>query len=178
MWYFAREGRQQGPVSDEQIRRMAQDGSLRREDLVWKEGMAEWRPASQVPELNFPPAPVPSYQSPPPPPPQYSPAVYSPPPPPSYGAPQAQYNPMGTLQGASIPNYLPWAIAATLLCCWPAGIPAIIFANKANNAKNIGDLQTADDAANKAKTWLIISVVGGLLAGIVVFFASLSGNLQ
>jgi hypothetical protein len=173
MWYFASGGQQQGPVSDEQLQRMIQEGNLRREDLVWREGMAAWQPAGEVAGLAFPS--VPSYQPPPPPPAApaadvspYSPPQYQPPPGTLY-TPQPAYGGVGE----AIPNYLPWAIAATLLCCMPGGIAAIIYSNKANTAKNLGDLAMAREAAKQAKTWLIISVVLGLL----VSFGAIAANL-
>jgi hypothetical protein len=160
MWYYASGGQQQGPVSDEQLQRMAQDGSLRREDLVWREGMADWQPAGDVAGLAFPS--VPSYQAPPPPPRQdaspYSPPQYQPAPGTLY-VPQPAYGGVGT----EVPDYLPWSIAATLLCCMPCGVAAIVYSAKANNAKKTGDFQTAQEAAKQAKTWLTVSVVLGFL---------------
>jgi hypothetical protein len=53
MWYFAQAGQQQGPVSDEQFKRMAREGSLSKHDLVWQEGMASWQPAMEIPSFKF-----------------------------------------------------------------------------------------------------------------------------
>jgi hypothetical protein len=47
-WYYARDGRQSGPVSDQELRRLVNDRTLRPEDLVWREGMADWEPAGSV----------------------------------------------------------------------------------------------------------------------------------
>jgi Interferon-induced transmembrane protein/GYF domain 2 len=170
MWYYALGGRQQeGPVSDEQIRGMIQDGTLGREDLVWREGMAAWQPAGQVADLQFPVRPA--YPTPPPPRPQAV-APVAPYAPPQYQAPPVAPYPAGYPQaGADIPDYLVASILVTLFCCVPGGIAAIIFANKANTAKRMGDLGTARQAAAQAKTWLIISVVLGLLVSVVYVFA-------
>jgi Interferon-induced transmembrane protein/GYF domain 2 len=167
MWYFGRDGRQEGPISDEQLRIMISNGSLRREDLVWREGMADWKPAGQIPGLPFP-----------------SPAMYAPPPPPQappaspYAPPQSQYAPPAPPifggAGFDIPNYLPWAIAATLLCCMPGGVAAIVYASKATSAKDRGDYAAAAAAAGQARTWLIISVVVGLLVYVAGIVANLS----
>lgn len=46
-YYFARDGRQVGPVSLEQLQREG----LTRETLVWRRGMSEWKPAGQLAEL-------------------------------------------------------------------------------------------------------------------------------
>jgi hypothetical protein len=47
-WYYARENKQMGPVSPQELKRLATAGELRPEDLVWKEGMTEWSPAGNV----------------------------------------------------------------------------------------------------------------------------------
>lgn len=54
IWYYARGESEQGPISTAQIKALAATGALRRDDLVWKEGMENWLPASDVDEL-FPP---------------------------------------------------------------------------------------------------------------------------
>ncbi|HSK80196.1 MAG TPA: CD225/dispanin family protein [Thermoanaerobaculia bacterium] len=160
-----KDGTQHGPLLEGDLRRMALEGSLQPEDLVWSEGMASWLPASEVGVFEFPALPPPP-PSPPPVPPHYvAPPSYQPAPPTFGGA------------GADIPNYLPWAIAATLFCCMPGGIVSIIFAVKANTAKNTGDLAAARSAANQAKIWLIVSVVGGLLVSMFVILASIAGNM-
>jgi hypothetical protein len=47
-WYYAKDGRQQGPVTSAQLRQMAQGGELQPDDLVFKEGGTNWIPASSV----------------------------------------------------------------------------------------------------------------------------------
>jgi hypothetical protein len=47
-WYYARDGRQSGPVTSAQLRALAKAGELSSSDLVWKEGFAAWVPASQI----------------------------------------------------------------------------------------------------------------------------------
>jgi hypothetical protein len=157
MWYLGRDGRQEGPISDEELRTLVRNGSLRRADLVWRDGMADWLPAGQIPGLPFP---VQATYLPPPPQVAQPSQVVSP-----YAPPQSQYAPPPFFGGAGfdIPNYLPWAIAATLLCCMPGGIASIVYAAKASSAKDRGDYAAADQAAKQAKTWLIVSVVIGLL---------------
>ncbi len=50
-WFYGKNGQQVGPVSSGQLRQLAQAGQLLPDDLVWKEGMAAWVPASSVPGL-------------------------------------------------------------------------------------------------------------------------------
>jgi hypothetical protein len=51
IWYYARGESEQGPISTAQIKALAATGALRRDDLVWKEGMDNWLPASDIDEL-------------------------------------------------------------------------------------------------------------------------------
>lgn len=47
-WYYALDGRQNGPVSLEQLRQLRASGSLHDGSLVWREGMAQWTPYGQA----------------------------------------------------------------------------------------------------------------------------------
>ncbi len=47
-WFYTREGQQAGPVSAMQLRQLGAAGKLQAGDMVWKQGMPEWLPASQV----------------------------------------------------------------------------------------------------------------------------------
>ncbi len=66
--------------------------------------------------------------------------------------------------GATVPNYLVFAILATVFCCLPAGIPAIVFAAQVNGKLQAGDLAGAQAASNNAKMWCWISFGVGLAA--------------
>ena len=50
-YYVAVKDEQTGPYSMSELRRMAGDGSLTRDSLVWKEGMEEWIPAGEMENL-------------------------------------------------------------------------------------------------------------------------------
>lgn len=56
-YHYSRDGQSFGPVSVEQLRQLAVAGQLTANDLVWKEGMAEWVPAGRFKGL-IPPAPA------------------------------------------------------------------------------------------------------------------------
>jgi len=56
-------------------------------------------------------------------------------------------------------NYLVLSILATIFCCWPLGIPAIIQASKVNTKYAEGDYEGAINASSLAKKWLIWNVV-------------------
>ena len=51
MWYYADGSDQKGPLSWEQLWGLAQDGTVRPDQLVWTDGMANWLPAAQIPTL-------------------------------------------------------------------------------------------------------------------------------
>src|SRR5690242_15205541 len=73
--------------------------------------------------------------------------------------------------GATVPNYLVFAILTTVFCCLPAGIPAIVFAAQVNGKLQAGDLAGAQQASKNAKLWSLISL--GLGLGIVVIYGVL-----
>lgn len=63
-WYYARNGKQFGPVGLDQIKLMLGTGGLDPEDLIWCEGMPAWLPAGEVEEVVPPvvvmPPPLPA----------------------------------------------------------------------------------------------------------------------
>jgi uncharacterized membrane protein len=129
---------------------------------------------------DYPPPPPPGGEPPPP-----------PPPPPggfsgggAYGAGGGQYPPQGGGgfggPAEKINNWLVPAILATLFCCLPTGIVAIIMAAQVNSKLAQGDVAGAQESAKKAKTWTFVSVGLGLLAIILwvvfVVFLGVVGN--
>ena len=61
--------------------------------------------------------------------------------------------------GLPIPNYLWQSIVVTILCCWPFGIPAIVYAAKVDGLKSRGDIAGAMEASANAKKWCLVAVV-------------------
>ncbi len=51
-WYYAQDGTEQGPVSLEELRQLLHSGALNADTLVWTEGLSQWTPWLEVPELN------------------------------------------------------------------------------------------------------------------------------
>lgn len=79
------------------------------------------------------------------------------PPPPMQGVP-LQTPGVVLPPGATVPNYLVFAILTTVFCCLPAGIPAIVYAAQVN-----GKLQAGAQLASKnAKVWCLVSLGLGL----------------
>ncbi|MCE1177773.1 MAG: CD225/dispanin family protein [Micrococcales bacterium] len=82
--------------------------------------------------------------------------------------------PAGT-GGVAPKNYLPLAILS-ILCCWPLGIPAIIFSTQVNSKWNAGDAAGAADASAKAKKFATIAIVLGLIATVIQIILMATGN--
>jgi hypothetical protein len=64
--------------------------------------------------------------------------------------------------GTTVPNYLVFAILTTVLCCLPAGIPAIVYASQVNGKLMAGDYAGARAASNNAKLWCWVAFGIGL----------------
>ena len=47
-WRYSKNGQQHGPVTSSQLKELAAAGQIGANDLVWKDGMAEWTPASSI----------------------------------------------------------------------------------------------------------------------------------
>lgn len=152
-WYYSNNGAQTGPVSAEDLKLMLADGRVRSTDMVWREGMTDWVPASSVGELAVSAAPSAS-------PIQTAPLL---------GAAAAPYQPpvtaqpMGQQYHGDIPTYLWQSIAVTLLCCLPGGIVAIVYAAKVDGLKASGNIPAAQAASKSAKTWCWASFGIGLV---------------
>uniref|UniRef100_UPI0032166B9C CD225/dispanin family protein n=1 Tax=uncultured Draconibacterium sp. TaxID=1573823 RepID=UPI0032166B9C len=75
-------------------------------------------------------------------------------------------------QGTPPPNYLVFAILATIFCSKIIGIVSIVFAAQVNSKWNAGDVEGAKEASKNAKLWAWISVAVGV--ALVVIFTLLS----
>jgi hypothetical protein len=62
-YFVAVNGHQTGPFSRADVEHQIREGQLLRDSLVWTEGLADWTPAGQVPELlpvfSMVPPPIP-----------------------------------------------------------------------------------------------------------------------
>ncbi|WP_257167497.1 DUF4339 domain-containing protein [Bradyrhizobium sp. SRS-191] len=50
-WYYAAQGQQQGPISEDELRDLIARGVVTAETLLWSDGMAGWEKAGQIPGL-------------------------------------------------------------------------------------------------------------------------------
>jgi hypothetical protein len=53
-WYFTQDGQQVGPISRDQLNKLASSGRLTPEEMVWCDGMPDWVSARSVPGLFAP----------------------------------------------------------------------------------------------------------------------------
>ena len=151
-WYYSKNATQQGPVTIDELRAKLASGEITATDMVWREGMPDWQPASAMPELAVSPAGPPAM------------TASSPYSPPSMAS--------GPARGAPIPNYLWQSIVVTILCCWPLGIPAIVYAAKVDGLVARGDTQGAMSASGSAKMWCWIALGAWVaVVGIYLIFA-------
>lgn len=51
-WYYSKNGTQLGPIELSELNAKLSSGEVSAADLVWREGMADWLPASKVDELQ------------------------------------------------------------------------------------------------------------------------------
>jgi hypothetical protein len=77
--------------------------------------------------------------------------------------------------GPAVQNYLVFAILTTVLCCPPAGIPAIVYAAQVNGKLGAGDIAGAKAASDSAKMWCWISFGLGLVACLIWLVLAMIG---
>jgi len=162
-WYYSKNGVQLGPVGQAELRAKIATGEVSPAELVWRDGMADWVPASQVPELTGQAATATAM-------PAGSSSPYAPP------AQVATAATPGFGDDSHIPNYLWQSIVVTVLCCLPFGIPAIVYAAKVDSLRLSGDIPGAMLASANARMWAWVSFGCGLaIYGLwfLAFFGSL-----
>jgi len=79
-------------------------------------------------------------------------------------------------------TYLIESILSTILCCWPLGIPSIVYAARVEKKFYAGDILGAEQDSANAKKWILINIgatVGLWILYFIIFgfafFAGLSG---
>lgn len=97
-------------------------------------------------------------------------AVAEPPPPYPAAASAAPAPAPMDASGAPVRDWLIPSILSIIFCAWPLGIPALIFAIKANGSKKRGDMGAAAQQAKTARLFVILSVVLGIVVWIYLGF--------
>lgn len=172
-WFYARGDMQRGPVTEDELKDLIRDGIISSETRVWREGMSDWLPLSEVAELadrylkknsaeTTESTDLPESVS--------TMGNVSP-------LPESAL-PTQTYAGDEVmpPDYTTQAIVGIVLgvlCCTPVAIPAIVAVIKGSKVKtlyNAGDYEGALEASAKAKQWnkyttiaLVVAVIGWVL---------------
>lgn len=177
-FYVAENGQPTGPFN---LQQLAQKG-ITPDTLVWKEGMAGWEQAGNIPELSayllggaqatdtLPNGGFeqPAMQQPP-----YNPQT-------PYGQqPQMPYtNTYGNIPPCP-KTWLVESILVTLFCCLPFGIIGIIKAANVSSNYNSGNYIQAEKDSKDAGKWtklgFFISLIGGLIYLLFIFVLTALG---
>ncbi|MFM8240880.1 MAG: CD225/dispanin family protein [Actinomycetota bacterium] len=67
-------------------------------------------------------------------------------------------------------NYLVPSIIALICCAWPLAIFAIVFSVQGNSAVKRGDMATALQKANRARLFVILSMILGIIVWIYLAY--------
>ncbi len=164
-WYYASNGQQMGPVSQEELLGLFEKGEVKGSDLVWNESMTDWVAFRSVPDLNPPAVSTDPGGAETPPPMQQEPAVLT---------PAVATAGSGLASQEKVPTYL-WQsitllVISFFLCCIcaiPAAIPALVYATKVDPALRAGDLEAAREASKKAGKWCLIALILGIVSVIL-----------
>ena len=178
-WFYAKNGSQQGPLSTDEIKSRIAMGEIGPSDLAWCEGMSDWLPIGQIPQLKIeapvreeapPVAAAPPFSS--------SPSPYQAPVSPAGSQVPAQMPPGQTpSQGLAI-GALVCGILTVLMCCPSAITPLGVFSVPiAIAAVVMGHIAISkhkkNPAANGGKGMARAGLIMGYLAflGPVIFIA-------
>ena len=167
-FYIDLEGNQRGPLTLDEL----QDEKIRKEALVWTQGMTEWKPAYQLEELKplfEVSATQHRYDTTPPPPHQHAPITERP------------ILPKTWLVESILVTILPFILCGNVLSL--IGIAAIVNASKVESLYNSGFFDRAQEASDNAARWTKITfwiAIGAILLAIiavitfVLFFGSIA----
>ena len=157
-YWINHNGVQSGPVDLDALKEMGLTSAA----YVWHEGLSDWVKITQLPELQglyeMVGEPVPEPQ-----------AVTTGTPieettQAQIGSPlQPQYGEEPLIDEPCPSTNLVWAIVATVLCCVPFGIVAIVYANKVTKLYKAGDLYGAKSASETSMWWTIAAIVVGVV---------------
>lgn len=150
---ISRNGQVIGSYSEEEVRGYIQAGRIVATDYALPEGGSQWIPVGQLSFAASASAP---------------------------GTPPAP-SPMASAGGAGRTkpnNNMVWAILATLFCCLPLGIAAIVFAAQVDTKYNAGDYTGAQEASKKAAMFSWISFGLGMVGVLFYIVAMIIGAVN
>lgn len=77
-----------------------------------------------------------------------------------------------------VPSHLAWAVLATLLCCFPTGVVAVVHAYRVDARLRAGDVAGARRASRNALVWAGISAAVAVVAVSVYFALAVSDSFR
>jgi GYF domain 2 len=122
-WYYTQGDRKVGPVSAKELGEAAKSGKLQPTDMVWTDGMKDWKEARSIKGLEsiWPIASLPPV-------PRIAKPVAVQPTPPNGDEVDVTRRPSVTSGRSSQPSALPefaqqwWLIGLSMCCCFPVGL--------------------------------------------------------
>lgn len=76
-----------------------------------------------------------------------------------------------------VPNHMVGAILTALFCCQIGGIVAIVYAAQVNTKLARGDIEGARAASKTANTWIMVSIITGVLIGVIYAFIGVASAM-
>lgn len=152
-FYIDSEGKQKGTFSPEELK----NENIKKDTLVWTQGMSEWTRAASVAELDVIFAESAGYY-----PPQSPAQTVTPPAQPiNYGAQQQQQPvPKSWLIESILATVLPFLLCSSIFSL--LGIIGIVHASKVESLFNRGDYAGSLEASNQAGKWTKITMWIGI----------------
>lgn len=144
-YYILNGSEQQGPYTIDQLK-----GRVTPQTYVWREGLADWIQAINLPELSGLLVPEGSL------------------PPPTQGQTAA----------TKPKDYLVESILVTLFCCMVFGILGIVYSVQANSAFSSGNIAAANEFSAKAKQWVTYGFWSGIAVAGIYAILALMGSLS
>jgi hypothetical protein len=172
-YYYIENGEQKGPVTLEELM-----GFMKHDTMIWRPGMSDWKPASEVEELASqlgsiqPPEVATAYN-------QGNNNYQS----------NANYNYNNTNNynnannynnnnNGKPNNYLVWAILVTMLCCMPFGVVGLLKSLKVDRLWKEGDVAGAQRESESCKNFLIWGSIIGFIVDVLYFVLNIVSNLR
>lgn len=168
-YYFVKDEQQFGPFPLEELVRL-----INADTLVWRSGLESWVPARELEEVAQQLSTI--GEEVPPPPPQGEQTPPAQPPLPPQGSPIWQVDQSKAFLPCP-PDNMVWAILATLLCCLPLGIVAIIYASKVDKAYAAGNYQEAVSHSRNAVRYSIAAAIVSVVLGGLYFLLTVLGAI-
>src|SRR5690554_2029076 len=140
-----------GPFTLEELK----DKGISRDTKIWYEGLDQWKPAADVPELS---------------------EIIKSVPPPIAKEQSTDVHSMEYLRSLKPPKtWLIESILVTLFCCLPFGIVGIVNAAKVESRFYARDIEGANRSSADAKKWTTISFWIGIAVGVIYLIVVIAG---